>query len=112
MVWKTFLTHTVSTGESPFRLLYGRDPQLPTELMLDPPVQRETVSLDDYQTVMCQQSLRKAQRKQKVITTVELRKQVLGWGVECSSILPDFEVWTRTQVGKPLQGTVSCDRHL
>ena len=68
MVWsgKHFLTHTVSTGESPFRLLYGRDPQLPTELMLDPPVQRETVSLDDYQTVMCQQSLRKAQRKQKV----------------------------------------------
>ena len=48
-------TLQVSTGDSPFRLLYGRDPQLPSELVLDPPVHRETVQLDDYKTVMAQQ---------------------------------------------------------
>ena len=68
-------TVQVFTGESPFRLLYGRDPQLPTESVLNPSVRRETVALDDYQTAMtlqmsemwasAQRNLQKAQKRQK-----------------------------------------------
>ena len=41
-------TPQASTGESPFFLLYGRDPRLPTEAALSPPVDREPFALDDY----------------------------------------------------------------
>ena len=41
-----------STGESPFFLLYGHDPQLPSEVALTPPVSRENVHLDDYKSSM------------------------------------------------------------
>lgn len=41
-----------STRESPFFLLYGRDPKLPTEAVLTPPIDRELVELDYYKSVM------------------------------------------------------------
>ena len=64
-----------STRESPFFLLYGRDPQLPTQAALSPPVQREFVQLDDYRSLMvramseawdvAQKNIHKAQKRQK-----------------------------------------------
>ena len=64
-----------SCGESPFFLLYSRDPQLPTALALNPPVQRDRVQLDDYKSTVVQamsetwakakQMVQKAQKKQK-----------------------------------------------
>ena len=45
-------TVRASTVESPFLLLYGRDPRLPTELLLSPPVERCYVNLDDYKSQM------------------------------------------------------------
>ena len=64
-----------STRESPFFLLYGRDPQLPTDLALSPPTVRQTIDVDDYKSRMlvdmstawklAQENVRKAQGKQK-----------------------------------------------
>ncbi len=64
-----------STGESPFFLLYGRDPQLPTETILSPPVDRQIAALDDYKSTMvremnsawshARESVVKAQNQQK-----------------------------------------------
>ena len=64
-----------STGESPFFLLYCRDPQLPTETILLPPVDLQTVEVDDYKSAMvremgsawnqARQAVEKAQRQQK-----------------------------------------------
>ena len=61
--------------ESPFYLLYGRDPQLPTEALLLPPVDRHHVDLDDFKTEMtvhmseawemARANVKKAQRRQK-----------------------------------------------
>ena len=39
-----------STKASPFFLLYGRNPKLPTTAALNPPVDRVTLNLADYQT--------------------------------------------------------------
>ena len=64
-----------STCESPFYLLYGRDPHLPTETMLTPPVNRQHVDLDGYIAKitthmsaaweMAKESVKQAQNKQK-----------------------------------------------
>ena len=44
-------TLLISTGKFSFRLLYGWDTQLPTELMMDPSPPRESVPLGDYYEV-------------------------------------------------------------
>ena len=64
-----------STGESPFFLLYGRDPRLPTETVLSPPPDRQVLMLDDYKSTLvrelsaswrqAQESVQIAQNQQK-----------------------------------------------
>jgi len=68
-------TNQQSTQESPFYLMYGRDPVLPTEAMLRPPPERFDIEVDDYVHEMTQRmsqaweaaqvNVRKAQRRQK-----------------------------------------------
>ena len=57
--WDQYLPHLLfayrssvqeSTRESPFFLLYGRDPRLPTETTLSQPVSPYTVDLEDYRS--------------------------------------------------------------
>ena len=64
-----------STGESPFFLLYGRVPQLPTEKALTKPTERCYLVSDDYRTELvetlsedwehAQKNVKVAQRRQK-----------------------------------------------
>ena len=65
-----------STGESPFYLLYGRDPQLPSDSVLNTPMDRRMMSLNDYKaevTVgfadawnLAQEQIKKSQATQKL----------------------------------------------
>ena len=64
-----------STGESPFFLLYGRDPQLPIDEVLQPPRERTEIDIEDYTGEivarmteaweLARKSVRKAQSRQK-----------------------------------------------
>ena len=55
-----------STKESPFFLLYGRDPRLPTATEMDIPTTSYTVDLEDYRTelVTCLDNARKCAKEQ------------------------------------------------
>ena len=44
-----------STQESPFFLLYGRDPRLPSELCLEVSQDRQELDLDDYSSELMMQ---------------------------------------------------------
>lgn len=65
-----------STKESPFNFLYGRDPQLPTGIVLDPPAVHEILDVDDYKSrlstymtnacELAQANVQQAQRQQKL----------------------------------------------
>lgn len=65
-----------STRESPFFLLYGRDPQLPTSALMQPPANRRLTDADEYKTQLslhmaeawelAKANVRQAQSQQKV----------------------------------------------
>ena len=65
-----------STGESPFYLLYRRDPRLPSDSVLNAPKDRRIMSLDDYKTEittrcadawkLAQEQIKKSQASQKL----------------------------------------------
>ena len=86
-----------STGESPFYLLYGWDPRLPTTLGLDS-LQQSEVDLDTYKGEiaikfseaweLAKENIKKAQQRQK--------KQY-----DCKARLPKFKVGDRVFVYMP-----------
>ena len=65
-----------STHESPFYLLCGRDPQLPTNALMQPPANRQLTDTDDYKTQLslhmaeawelAKANVQRAQNQQKV----------------------------------------------
>ena len=65
-----------TTGESPFYLLYGRDPQLPTETALCSILAREQVMLDDYKTHMIREMSEAWKKAQKCVQKAQKRQKV------------------------------------
>ena len=91
-----------STKESPFFLLYGRDPRLPVEAVLSPPQVRRQLDLKDYGSELvgrlggawdCARAcIKKAQKRQK---------KAYDRKVRC----PDFAMGERVFLLKPAEKT-------
>ena len=91
-----------STQESPFFLVYGRDPRLPNEKILDPRKTRTLTDLKEYGTDLAARmsqawdlartSINKAQKRQKV-------------GYDRKAREPDFAVGERVFLLKPSEMT-------
>ena len=104
-----------STGESPFFLLYGRDPQLPTETVLYPPVQREPVLLDDYKSSMmramsdaweaARQNVREPQKKQKIQHDRNARNADFHVGDRVFVYMPALKSGPAYKLACPYKGT-------
>ena len=73
MVYRAALQ--ASTNESPFFLLYGRDPKLPSETLLSVPTQREVVKLDDYKSMMIREMGAAWDLAQKAVTKAQNRQK-------------------------------------
>ena len=103
-----------STGESPFYLLYGRDPQLPTETILCPPAPREPVVLDDYKSFMmremsnawetAQKSVQKAQKKQKRQHDKAAKDVDIQVGERVFVYMPALKSGPAHKLARPFQG--------
>ena len=103
-----------STGESPFFLLYGRDPQLPTETILSPPVDRQIVELDDYKSVMVHemgsawkqalQAVGKAQRQQKQQYDKSANDFKFSIGDRVFVCMPALKTGHRRKLACPFEG--------
>ena len=87
-----------STQESPFFLMYGRDPKLPTEAALTVPPQREQVDLDSYKSElvsnladawkMAREHVKQAQRRQKTAYDRSAKPPSFRVGIGCSFTCP------------------------
>ena len=87
-----------STKESPFHLLYGRDPQLPTSVISDPPAVREVLDVDDYKSrlsaymadawELAQANVQRAQKQQKLAYDRHARPQVFKPGERVFVFMP------------------------
>ena len=107
-------TVQASTGESPFFLLYGRDPQLPTELVLTPALTRDLVQLDDYKSRMmhamgeawdlAQRALKKAQARQKKQHDKHVRNADFRLGERVYVFMPALKSGPTRKLALPYKG--------
>ena len=103
-----------STGESPFFLLYGRDPQLPTTAALCPPVVRGTICIDDSKSQMlqtlsdarklAQQSVKKAQQKHKAQHDKKARDFMFSPGDRVFVYMPAIRSGPAYKLTRPYKG--------
>ena len=103
-----------STRESPFFLMYGRDPQLPTEAALTVPPVRELVDVDSYKTdLVCnladawklaRDNVTKAQRKQKTTHDQSATKLKFSVGDRVFLFKPALKSGKAYKFAKPFQG--------
>ena len=107
-------TLQASTAESPFFLLYGRDPQLPTDAALCPPVERSTVRTDDYGSSLVQfmsdawklarTSIEKAQSRQKRQHDKRARSIPLKVGQRVFVHVPSLKTGPAHKLARPFKG--------
>ena len=87
-----------STGESPFIILYGRDPQLPTEKALSKPTERCYLNNDDYRTELVQTLSDAWEQAQKNVKTAQRRQKTQH---NRKARIPNFALRDRVFVYKP-----------
>ena len=107
-------TVQASTGESPFFLLYGRDPQLPTEVVLMPELPRDVVQLDDYKSRMMQgmsdawssvqNALKKSQARQKKQHDKNARNADFSLGDRVYVYMPALKTGPAYKLARPYKG--------
>ena len=103
-----------STKESPFYLLYGRDPQLPTSEMLEPQVDRISYNLDDYKSEMvrhmseawklAQENVKHAQKSQKKYYDKTVHEHKIKQGERVFVYMPSSKKGKAHKLARPFHG--------
>ena len=103
-----------STGQSPFMLLYGRDPQLPSQLNLAPSVHRETVDITTYKSTVVQEmneawstaksTLEKAQGRQKQQHDKSAQNAEFQVGEQVFVLMPALRSGPAYKLSRPYKG--------
>ena len=103
-----------STGESPFYLLYGRDPRLPTDEVLNVPVDRRNIDLRDYKEEMthrfstawqlAQAEISKAQGRQKKFHDKGAKQPILQVGDRVFVYNPAKKQGKAYKLARPFMG--------
>jgi hypothetical protein len=103
-----------STKESPFFLLYGRDPRIPTETVLSKPVSPYLVDLEDYRTELmtklscawsaAEQKIGKAQQKQKIQYDKKAKEPKLSIGTRVMVHMPSEVQGKAWKLARPFHG--------
>ena len=102
------------TRESPFFLLYGRDPRLPTEEALTQPRTRYQVDLDDYKTELtdglttawnlAQNQIRKSQQRQKKYYDRSAGRTKISVGDRVFLYVPSAKTGKAHKFARPFHG--------
>ena len=103
-----------STLESPFFLLHGRDPRLPSALDMDPPCPREVLCLDSYKEELvstisdawdlARESVKKAQKAQKRVYDKRSRELNLKAGERVFVYMPKEKASKAYKFARPFHG--------
>ena len=121
--WDQYLPHLLfayrssvqeSTRESPFFLLYGRDPRLPTETTLSQPVSPYTVDLEDYRSdlasrmtqawAIAKEKINGAQQAQKIQFDKKAKVPKLSHGDRVMVYMPAEAQGKTRKLARPFHG--------